>query len=70
MIEKNYEFLEIRRGKGNEKVFACKLAVGTDIECRDYILKELQENPYIQKTFKLNVNRLNRWWYRVYFDSK
>lgn len=39
------------------------------VECRDYVLKKLQENAYIQKTFKLNIKRLNRWWYRVYFDS-
>ena len=69
MIEKTYEFLELRQGKGNKKIFTCKLEVGADIECRDYILKELQENAYIQKTFKLNIKRLNRWWYRVYFDK-
>ncbi len=69
MEEKTYEYLELRQGKENKKIFTCELKVGTDIECRDYILKEIQQNVYIQKNFKLNVKRLNRWWYRVYFDS-
>lgn len=43
------------------------LKVGTKIECRDFILEKIKNEPFIQDNFKLNVKRLNRWWYSVYF---
>ena len=53
----------------NEKKIV-KIQVGLKITTRDFILKELQENEYIRENFKLNIKRLNRWWYSVYFDKK
>ena len=39
-------------------------------EVRDYYLEELKTNKIIQDNFNLNIKRLNRWWYSVYFDPK
>lgn len=47
-----------------------KIEVGLKFNCRDYVLIELQDNHYIQQNFKLNIKRLNRWWYSVYVDTK
>jgi hypothetical protein len=47
-----------------------EVKVGLKIECRDYIYKMLLNDSYIQNNFKLNVKRLNRWWYSIYFDFK
>jgi hypothetical protein len=44
--------------------------VGLKVEVRDNVLKEIQEEEYIKENFKLNIRRLNRWWYSVYFDKK
>jgi hypothetical protein len=42
---------------------------GLKIKVMEQKLKELQEEPYIKDNFKLNIKRLNRWWYSVYFDE-
>lgn len=49
---------------------AVEIQVGLKIRTRDFILREIQENEYIKENFKLNIRRLNRWWYSVYFDKK
>lgn len=61
---------ECIRGKVRDFVPAVKLEVGLKIECRDYVYQNLLQEKYIQDNFKLNVRRLNRWWYSVYFDKK
>lgn len=61
---------ESTRGKVRGFVPVAKLEVGLKIECRDYIYQSLLQQKYIQDNFKLNVKRLNRWWYSVYFDKK
>jgi hypothetical protein len=67
----NETFLQDNHQSINEpKIRAIEINVGTKIECRDFKLKELQENEYIKSNFKLNIKRLNRWWYSVYFDNK
>lgn len=52
------------------RVPSIKLEVGLKIECRDTVYQNLLQEKYIQDNFKLNVKRLNRWWYSVYFDRK
>lgn len=49
---------------------AVNLKVGLKLELRECELKKIQEIPYIKENFKLNIKRLNRWWYSVYFDNK
>ena len=69
MIEKEYQFIEYRMGKGSKKVFGCELKNGVKVEVRDFILKEMQSNEYITSRFQLNIKRINRWWYSVYFKE-
>lgn len=59
----------IERIESNE-LRSVKVKVGLGIKCRDFVLKELQDQEYIKENFKLNIRRLNRWWYSVYFDNK
>lgn len=47
-----------------------KIKEGLNIEVREDIYEELKNDPDIQEKFKLNVKRLNRWWYSIYFDKK
>lgn len=47
-----------------------KLEDGLKIECREDILEYLQSHPYVQDNFNLNIKRLNRWWYSIYFEKK
>jgi len=42
----------------------------TQIRCRENTLKELQSNTNIQNLFDLNVDRINRLWWRVSFVEK
>ncbi len=49
---------------------AVELKVGLKIRCRDYMLAKIKNETYIQENFKLNIKRLNRWWYSVYFAEK
>lgn len=53
----------------NEKKIV-KIEKGLKVEIRDNTLKEIQADEYIKENFKLNIKRLNRWWYSVYFDNK
>lgn len=46
------------------------MKAGLKVEVRDNALKEIQAEEYIKENFKLNIKRLNRWWYSVYFDKK
>lgn len=52
------------------KLHGIPIEVGLKIEVRDTIYNELKNNKYIRDNFKLNVRRLNRWWYSIYFDIK
>ena len=42
---------------------------GLKLEIRDSLLKIIQEEEYIKNNFKLNIRRINRWWYSVYFEK-
>lgn len=42
---------------------------GLKLEIRDNLLKIIQEEEYIKNNFKLNIKRINRWWYSVYFEK-
>lgn len=42
----------------------------TQIRCRENILRELQNNAYIQKLFDMNVQRISRWWWSIAFVDK
>lgn len=46
------------------------LANKSKLKVRDYYLEKLKNNNFIQDNFNLNIVRLNRWWYSVYFDPK
>lgn len=46
-----------------------KIEIGTKIEVRDFVLKQLMDEPFVKEKFKLNIKRINRWWYSVYFDE-
>ena len=56
---------DIKQGQ----IRAVPIEVGLKIKMRDYVYKNLINNTDIQSKFKLNVKRLNRWWYSVYFDE-
>jgi hypothetical protein len=63
--------LTIIKGKGNnEKIFAQQIEVGLKIEVKKDILEILKNHEYIKDHFTLNIKRLNRWIYSVYFDKK
>ena len=47
-----------------------EVKVGLKVEVRDNVLKQIQDEKYIADNFKLNIKRLNRWRYSVYFDKK
>lgn len=46
-----------------------EIQVGLKVRVREQQLLELQQSEIINKQFKLNIKRLNRWWYSVYFDE-
>jgi len=59
------------RGKGNnEKVFAELIRVGLKVEVSEDVMNTIKEHPYIQNNFKLNIKRLNRYRWSIYFDEK
>lgn len=62
------ESLDTKRSK-EHFVHAVEVGVGMKLEVRDYFLEELKNMPNIKDKFKLNIRRLNRWWYIVYFDE-
>lgn len=47
-----------------------KISNGLKIKCKEYQLNVLLSEHTITDKFKLNIKRLNRWWYSVYFQSK
>lgn len=55
---------------GVELVATIRIEHGLKVDVRDFVLKELKGDPDIQRQFKLNVRRLNRWWHSVYFEEK
>ena len=48
----------------NEQLYYKPLLHGKDL------LNLLKNDPYITMNFVLNIKRLNRWWYSVYFKNK
>lgn len=51
-------------------LFALKVQAGLKIKVTESYLKQLQSNEHIQSNFKLNIKRLNRWYWSVCFDEK
>ena len=56
--------------KQNNEMRAVPIENGLKIDVRDIIYNELKNNKIITDNFLLNVKRLNRWWYNIYFKSK
>ncbi len=50
-------------------IYAVPLQVGLKVKAREDALNKIKNEIYIQKNFKLNIKRLNRWWYSIYFDK-
>ena len=46
------------------------LKVGLKVRVNEQHLLELQSSEYIQSNFTMNIKRLNRWYWSVYFDNK
>ena len=58
------------RGKGNnEKVFAELIRFGLKVEVSEDVMNTIKEHPYIQSNFKLNIKRLNKYRWSIYFDE-
>ena len=60
-------------GKGEseiEELRAVEIREGLKIKCKEDLLNLLKNDPYIIMSFVLNIKRLNRWWYSVYFKNK
>ena len=53
-----------------EELRAVKIREGLKIKCKEDLLNLLKNDPYITMNFVLNIKRLNRWWYSVYFQNK
>lgn len=60
---------EWRTEQDQSSVRAVPVEVGLKVSVRDCVLNDLKDNSYIQQNFKLNIKRINRWWYSVYFDK-
>jgi hypothetical protein len=43
---------------------------GLKVEVRDKVLEIIKNHQYVKENFDLNIKRLNRWWYSVYFKDK
>lgn len=54
----------------DNKVYAVKLEVGLEVEVNESVLNTIKNEPYIQNNFRLNIKRLNRYRWSVYFDKK
>lgn len=52
------------------KVYGYPIKHLTKIDCRENVLKSLQENKIVTDKFQLNVIRINRWWWSVAFIDK
>jgi len=64
----NNDRLTIKYDKNNNIKYAVPITHGLKVEMRDYIYEEIINNQWINENFKLNVKRMNRWWYSVYFE--
>ena len=53
-----------------EKLRAVEIREGLKIKCKEDLLNLLKNDPYVIMNFVLNIKRLNRWWYSVYFQNK
>lgn len=54
----------------DKRIKAVEIKHGLKIEVRDYILENIKNEQYVKDNYNLNIKRLNRWWYSVYFDEK
>lgn len=54
----------------NNKMYAVKLEVGLKVEVNESVLNTIKSNSYIQNNFSLNIKRLNRYKWSIYFDKK
>lgn len=45
------------------------LKVGLKVRVNQQMLSELQSSEYINQKFTLEIKRLNRWYWSVYFDE-
>lgn len=66
----DYGDVYLKNDKDNNGIYTIPVGHGLKISCRDYVLKELEECDPIMSKFKLNIKRLNRWWFSVYFQDK
>ena len=53
-----------------EELRTVEIREGLKIKCKEDLLNLLKNDPYIIMNFVLNIKRLNRWWYSVYFKNK
>ena len=51
-----------------KKIVEIKKGLKVDVD--ENVLKQIQDEKYITDNFKLNIKRINRWLYSVYFDDK
>lgn len=55
-------------GNNEKKIVEIKKGLKVDVD--ENVLKQIQDEKYITDNFKLNIKRINRWLYSVYFDKK
>ena len=55
--------------KDTDSIRVVEVKHGLKIDIREDVLKQLQNNIYIQNNFQLNIKRRNRWWFSVYFQG-
>ena len=53
-----------------EELRAVEIREDLKIKCKEDLLNLLKNDTYIIMNFVLNIKRLNRWWYSVYFKNK
>ena len=52
-----------------DEIYGARLQVGLEVKVRENVLNRIKNNTYIQENFKLNIKKLNRWSYSIYFDE-
>jgi len=56
--------------KNNNYQKIVPLEIGLKLTVNKEFLETLELNEYIKSNFKLNIKRLNRWYWSIYFDEK
>ena len=64
----NNDRLTTKYDKSNNIRYSVQITHGLTVEVRDYIYDEIVNDKWVNDNFKLNVTRMNRWWYKVYFE--